>query len=75
MLRKNIDIAGRPGTNHLFLLDRAGVQHIDCSDIELSYARRLVDDIRNRTETAMSQAHCFRAAELALTAQAMAERS
>ena len=34
-----------------------------------------VDDILNRTETAMSQAHCFCAAELAITAQAMAERS
>ena len=74
-LRKNIDIAGRPGTNHLFLVDRAGVQHIDCSEVELPYARRFAADVQNRTETAMSQAHCFRATELALTAQAMAERS
>jgi hypothetical protein len=34
----------------------------------------LVSDIINRTETAMSQAHCFRASELALKAQAMAAR-
>ncbi|MBM3546131.1 MAG: Gfo/Idh/MocA family oxidoreductase [Alphaproteobacteria bacterium] len=74
-LRKNVDIAGRPGTNHLFLVDRAGVQHIDCSGVALSYASQLVADIRDRTETAMSQAHCFRAAELAITAQAMAERA
>ena len=73
-LRKNVDIGGRPGGNHLFLVDRNGVRHIDCGDVEVPYARRLVDDIRNRTETAMSQAHCFRATELALTAQAMAER-
>ena len=72
-LRKNVDIAGRSGANHLFLVDMAGVQHIDCSGVELPYARRLIDDIRNRTETAMSQAHCFRAAEIAITAQAMAE--
>ncbi len=74
-LRKNVDIAGRPGTNHLFLVDRSGVQHIDCSGVDLPFARQFVDDIRNRTETAMSQAHCFRAAELAITAQAMAERA
>ena len=36
--------------------------------------RRLIADIRNRTETAMSQAHCFKASELALKAQAMATR-
>jgi len=28
-----------------------------------------VDDVLNRTETAMTQAHCFLAAELALVAQ------
>ena len=37
------------------------------------YVQQLADDILNRTETAMSQARCFKAAELALTAQAMAE--
>jgi predicted dehydrogenase len=73
-LRKNIDIAGAPGGDHLFLVDRRGVQRIDCSGVEPPFGRQLLDDIRNRTETAMSQAHCFRAAELAITAQAMAER-
>ena len=74
-LRKNVDIAGRPGTNHLYLVDRNGIQYIDCSGVDLSYGRQFVDDIRNRTETAMSQAHCFNATELAITAQAIAERS
>jgi hypothetical protein len=32
----------------------------------------LVDDVLNRTETAMSQEHCFLATELALRAQAQA---
>lgn len=73
-LRKNVDIGGAPGGDHLFLVDRKGVQRIDCSGIESPFGRRFIDDVRNRTETAMPQAHCFRAAELALTAQAMAER-
>jgi hypothetical protein len=30
--------------------------------------------VRDRTETAMPQERCFKAMELALTAQAMAER-
>ena len=33
-----------------------------------------IDDIVNRTETAMSQEHCFYASELALRAEAMAAR-
>ena len=73
-LRKYIDIAGRDGKDHLFLVDSNGVQAIDCSDAELPYGRQLVSDVLNRTETAMSQAHCFKAMELALDAQALAER-
>ncbi len=74
-LRKYVDIGGQAGTDHFFLVDRGGVRRIDCSDIELPYGRQLVQDIRDRTETAMPQARCFRAMELALTAQAMAERA
>ena len=73
-MRKYIDIAGRPGTDHLFLVNQAKTEYIDCSNLELPYGRQLLADIRNRTETAMSQAHCFLASELALTAQAKAVR-
>jgi predicted dehydrogenase len=73
-LRKYIDIAGAPGIDHLFLVDRKGVQRIDCSQTELPYGRQLIADVLNRTETAMPQARCFNAMELALTAQAMAEK-
>jgi predicted dehydrogenase len=71
-LRKYIDITGRPGGNHLFLADKSGVRHIDCSDTPLPYGAQLIADVRDRTETAMPQAHCFLASELALTAQARA---
>jgi len=49
-------------------------QYIDCSKVELPYGRQLVDDIINRTETAMTQHHCFLATELALKAQKNAQR-
>ena len=74
-LRKYVDIDGKPGIDHLFLVDKKGVRRIDCSNVELPYGRQLVADILNRTETAMPQARCFGATELALTAQAMAERA
>ncbi len=72
-LRKNVDVAGRDGGNHLFLTDRSGVTYIDCSAVPLPYGSQLLDDIRNRTETAMPQARCFAAMEIALKAQALAE--
>jgi predicted dehydrogenase len=72
-LRKNVDIAGRPGGNHLFLADGKGVRHIDCKDVALPYGRQLVDDVLNRTETAMTQAHAFLATEIALQAQKQAQ--
>jgi predicted dehydrogenase len=73
-LRKYCDIAGRPGGDHLFLVDHKGMHYVDCSDVELPYGRQLIDDVLNRTETAMPQAHCFLASELALTAEAQAQR-
>jgi predicted dehydrogenase len=73
-LRKYCDIAGRPGGEHLFLVDHKGTHYVDCHDVELPYGRQLIDDILNRTETAMSQAHCFLASEVALQAQARAWR-
>ena len=73
-VRKNCDIAGRPGGDHLFLVDGKGTQYIDCSSVELPYGAQLLHDIRERTETAMSQAHCFFASELALKAEAQADR-
>ncbi len=73
-IRKNVDIGGKPGANHLFLVDRKGVQRVECGDTPLLYGERLVNDIINRTETAMPQAHCFLATELALKAQKQAQR-
>lgn len=72
-LRKYIDIAGKPGKDHLFLVDKTGVQHIDCSEVDLPFGRQFLDDVRNRTETAMPQERCFNAMKMALTAQAKAE--
>jgi hypothetical protein len=71
-LRKNVDIGGRTGGDHLFLVDKKGVQYIECKDVKLLYGEQLVNDIINRTETAMPQAHCFLATELTLKAQKQA---
>ena len=73
-LRKYADISGRPGGEHLFLVDQKGMQYIDCKGGDLPYGRQLIADVLNRTETALSQRHTFYASELALRAEAQAAR-
>ncbi len=68
-VRKNVDIGGKEGGDHLFIVDNKGTRHIDCKKEPLPYGERVIDDVLNRTETAMPQRHCFLATELALKAQ------
>ncbi len=71
-VRKNCDIGGRAGDNHLFLVDGAGVRYLDCSAHALPFAAHFLDDVATRSETAVTQAHTFTVSELALRAQAVA---
>jgi hypothetical protein len=71
-LRTHIDIAGRPGKDHLFLVNKYGTRYVDCSDAALPYYKSVERDVFERGESAMPQAHCFKVCELALDAQAKA---
>jgi predicted dehydrogenase len=73
-VRKNIDLAVHLGGNHLYVVNDKDTQYIDCNNVELPYGKQLVDDVINRTETAMTQHHCFLATELALKAQQHAQK-
>lgn len=73
-IRKNVDIAGREGGNHLFLVDKKETRYFDCSKEPLPFGEQFVSDVLNRTNTAMSQEHCFLATELALKAQQKATK-
>ena len=72
-IRKNIDIALHDNGNHLYLVNQKETKYIDCNQDPLPFGGLLVDDILNRTETAMPQEHCFLATELALKAQKFAQ--
>jgi predicted dehydrogenase len=72
-LRKYVDIAGRPGGEHLLLVDHQGVRYVDCAGKPLPFGPRLMADIRDRTETAIPQARCFLATRLAIQAQMQAQ--
>ncbi len=73
-LRKYTDVTRNNGGNHLYYVNKDGMHYENCNNVDLPYGRQLVYDIINRTETAMTQEHCFKAMELALTAEKMATR-
>lgn len=73
-LRKYVDIAGRPGGNHLLICDKQGVRYIDCSKVHLPFGPQFIADIVERSSVAQDQDQALLAAELVLTAQKNARR-
>ena len=71
-LRKYVDLAGRPGADHLFLSNHEGVRHVDASGDKLPYFGRFLADVRDRTATAMPAGHALTVTRLAIHAQALA---
>jgi len=68
-LRKYVDITGRPGGNHLFLVDKKQATYMDCNQVELPFGPQFVADIVNRTHVAQNQEQALLATELVLHAQ------
>lgn len=74
-LRKYIDIARDPRGEHVYLVNGDGEQHFEVKGkVGYPYFGQLILDCLNRTENAMTQEHCFKAAELCLKAQEAAVR-
>jgi predicted dehydrogenase len=68
-LRKYADITGRPGGNHLFIVNAKEARYIDCNALTLPFGPQFIADIVNRTHIAQDQTQCLLAAELVLKAQ------
>lgn len=75
-VRKYVDIAsGKPGGDHVYLVNGEGERYIDAAGkTGFPFFGKLILDSLERTETAMTQAHAFKAAELCLLAEAKAIR-
>jgi predicted dehydrogenase len=72
-LRKTIDIAGRPGADHLFIVDQKSARYIDCKNLPLPFGPQFVQDVVNRTHTALDQNATLLAMELVLKGQKNAQ--
>ncbi len=69
-LRKYIDIARSNTPGHVILVDEKEERHFEVAGkVGFPYFGRMILDCLNRTETAISQEHIFRAIELAIEAQ------
>ena len=75
-IRKYINLASSASDgNHVFLVNKNGEQYVNASGVTgFPFFGRLILDCLNRTETAMTQANAFKAAELCLKAQEQAVR-
>ena len=75
-VRKYLDLGVKAPAAIVLQADADAVQRIDCLDqVGYPFFGRLILDALNGTETAMSQAHTFRAAELSMRAQVLADGS
>ena len=74
-LRKYIDVTTENGGDQLILVNATGEQRIACAGkVGFPFFGRLIRDVLDRTETAMTQAHALKAAELCVKAQLAAVR-
>ncbi|MGK0258274.1 MAG: putative dehydrogenase [Candidatus Azotimanducaceae bacterium] len=73
-VRKYIDLARKAPASSILYAHQSGVEEIDClNKIGFPFFGQLVLDVLNRTETAMTQAHIFKAAEISMRAQSEAD--
>ena len=75
-IRKYLDLVREAPASKLFLADGEGEREIDCQGRSgFPFFGQLILDCIHRTEQAMTQEHAFKAAELSMCAQALAEGS
>jgi hypothetical protein len=71
-MRKYTDPGGREGAEHLLLVNKDGARFVETKDVALTFGARLLEDVRNRTETAIPQERSFLVTQLATEASQIA---
>jgi len=73
-LRKNLDIEGRAGGDHLFVANKQRTRYQDCSALPVTYYQDFLDDVRDRNGRMMEGGRVFSVCRLALRCQQEAVR-
>ncbi|MEM7133263.1 MAG: Gfo/Idh/MocA family oxidoreductase [Chloroflexota bacterium] len=73
-LRKYLDVGRDAAGDHLYLVTQEGEEHMHVAgNVGYPFFGELILDCLNRTEIAMTQEHAFKAAELCMHAQVLAD--
>jgi predicted dehydrogenase len=71
-LRKNLDLEGRAGGNHMFVTNKKQTRYVNAGARPVTYYRDFLADVRDRTASTMDLV--FSSTRLALRCQQQAER-
>jgi predicted dehydrogenase len=73
-VRKYVDLARQAPASLVFVANDQGVEEIDCQGrVGYPFFGQMILDVLNRTDKAMTQEHIFKAAEISMQAQALAD--
>ena len=73
-LRKNLDIEGRTGSDHMFVANRQRTRYQACGGFSISYYRDFLDDVGDRAGRVVEAGRAFTVCRLALRCQMQATR-
>ena len=73
-LRKNLDIEGRPGGDHMFIANCETTRYVNCGTQSVRYYSDFLADVADRTGRVMAGGRVLAACRVALRCQAEAER-
>jgi predicted dehydrogenase len=71
-VRTNVDVGGRRGREHLIVADGRGVRRLDVTAQPVDWARRLLADVRDGSDTLLGHDHTVAVSRITLAAQAVA---
>ena len=71
-VRTNVDVGGRRGREHLIVTGGRGVRRLDTSDTPIDWAKRLLADVCDGSDTLVGHDHTVAVSRITLAAQAAA---
>ncbi|MFN8017516.1 MAG: Gfo/Idh/MocA family oxidoreductase [Acidimicrobiales bacterium] len=71
-VRTNVDVAGKKGKEHLIVVDAKGTRRLDPRAGKVDWAKRLVADVVEGSDTFVAQDHVYAVCDVTLRAQAAA---
>jgi predicted dehydrogenase len=73
-LRKNLDLLGRSGGDHMFVTNKKHTRYVNAGKAQVGYYRDFLSDLRDRGNRVMESGQVFASCRLALLCQAGANR-